>query len=69
MVMHGAPRAETHGRAAVRRAPPPQVHYGSGAPRTSSGTHGCPEAASQGGAAQPSVGRAARSAIGAGRAV
>jgi len=50
MVMRGAPSAETHGRAAARRAPPPQVRHGSGAPRTSSGTHGCPEAASQGGA-------------------
>src|SRR5437660_8548645 len=38
MVMRGAPRAETHGRAAARRAPPLQGGHVSGAPRTSSST-------------------------------
>jgi len=30
----GAPSAETRGRAAVRRAPPPQVRHARGAPRS-----------------------------------
>jgi len=38
MVMRGAPRAETHGRAPARRAPPLQGGYVWGAPRRSHGT-------------------------------
>jgi len=69
MVMRGAPRAETHGRAPARRAPPLQGGFFSGAPRTSSDTRRCPEAASQGGAGRASVRRAARASVGEKRAV
>jgi len=64
IVMRGAPRAETHGRAPARRAPPLQGRHVSGAAAHVLRYRSCPEAASQGELAQPSVRCAARSSIG-----
>jgi len=70
MVMRGAPRAETHGRAPARRTPPPQGRASTcrAAPLSISAVP-AQKLVSQVEASPPFVVRAARSSVGAGRAV
>jgi len=68
MVMHGAPSAETRRRAAARRAPPPHVR--SRSPRRARPSKRClPRGSFQNKTAAKLRGRAARTSVGAGRAV